>query len=37
MYTLLFMSQRVSSKKIEAAGFEFSYHHLEPALEELLK
>ena len=37
MHTLLFMSQRVSSKKIEAAGFEFSYHHLEPALEELLK
>ena len=37
MYTLLFMSQRVSSKKIEAAGFEFSYHHSEPALEELLK
>lgn len=36
MYTLLFMSQRVSSKKIEAAGFEFNYHHLEPALEELL-
>lgn len=37
MYSLLFMSQRVSSKKIESAGFEFSYHHLEPALEELLK
>jgi len=37
MHTLLFMSQRVSSKKIEATGFEFKYHHLEPALEELLK
>jgi len=36
MHTLLFLSQRVSSKKIEAAGFEFKYHHLEPALKDLL-
>ncbi|NCO64021.1 MAG: TIGR01777 family protein [Flavobacteriales bacterium] len=37
MHTLLFLSQRVSSKKIEEAGFEFKYHHLQPALEALLK
>jgi uncharacterized protein len=37
MHTLLFLSQRVSSKKIEEAGFEFKYHHLEPALKDLLK
>lgn len=37
MHTLLFLSQRVSSKKIEEAGFEFRYHHLQPALVALLK
>lgn len=37
MHTLLFLSQRVSSKKIEEVGFNFKYHHLEPALEDLLK
>ena len=37
MHTLLFLSQRVSSKKIEEAGFSFKYHHLQPALEALLK
>lgn len=37
MHTLLFLSQRVSSKKIEEAGFDFNYHHLQPALEALLK
>ncbi len=37
MHTLLFLSQRVSSKKIEEAGFNFKYHHLQPALEALLK
>jgi uncharacterized protein (TIGR01777 family) len=37
MHTLLFLSQRVSSKKIEDLGFEFKYHHLQPALEDLLK
>jgi uncharacterized protein len=37
MHTLLFLSQRVSSKKIEDTGFEFKYHHLEPALVDLLK
>lgn len=37
MHTLLFESQRVSSKKIEDAGFHFKYHHLQPALEDLLK
>lgn len=36
MHLLLFLSQRVSCKKIEAAGFEFRYHHLQPALENLL-
>ena len=36
MHILLFLSQRVSSKKIEEAGFEFKYHHLEPALNDLL-
>jgi hypothetical protein len=36
MHTLLFLSQRVSSKKIEDAGFEFKFHHLKPALEDLL-
>ncbi len=37
MHTLLFLSQRVSSKKIEEEGFNFKYHHLQPALEALLK
>jgi len=36
MHTLLFLSQRVSSKKIEEAGFQFKFHHLQPALEDLL-
>lgn len=36
MHTILFESQRVSSKKIESKGFYFEYHHLEPALENLL-
>lgn len=37
MHTILFDSQRVSSKKIEDKGFHFKYHHLGPALENLLK
>jgi len=37
MHTLLFESQRVSSKKIEDAGYYFKYHHLQPALDNLLK
>jgi len=37
MHIILFESQRVSSKKIENKGFYFKYHHLEPALENLLK
>ncbi|MDO7171476.1 TIGR01777 family oxidoreductase [Mariniflexile sp. AS56] len=36
MHTLLYDSQRVSSKKIEDTGFYFEYHHLQPALEDLL-
>lgn len=36
MHILLVESQRVSSKKIVAEGFDFKYHSLEPALEELL-
>ncbi|RIA09036.1 hypothetical protein OE09_0864 [Flavobacteriaceae bacterium MAR_2010_72] len=36
MHVLLFESQRVSSKKIEAKQFLFTYHHLEPALHNLL-
>ncbi|WP_308993368.1 TIGR01777 family oxidoreductase [Mariniflexile litorale] len=36
MSTLLFDSQRVSSKKTEKKGFYFEYHHLQPALEDLL-
>ena len=35
MHMLLFESQRVSATKIEEAGFEFKYHHLEPALLDL--
>lgn len=37
MHTLLFESQRVSSKKIEDKGFYFKFHHLQPALEDILK
>jgi hypothetical protein len=36
MHVLLFESQRVSSKKIEAKGFYFKFHHLEPSLNHLL-
>lgn len=35
MHSLLFESQRVSSKKMEMSGFEFKYHHLQPALQDL--
>ena len=37
MHILLFESQRVCSKKIEEAGFNFEYYHLQPALEDLLR
>lgn len=36
MHIILFESQRVSSKKIEEEGFNFKFHNLEPALEDLL-
>lgn len=36
MHIILFESQRVSSKQIENKGFGFTYHNLEPALNELL-
>ncbi|MDG1728537.1 MAG: TIGR01777 family oxidoreductase [Algibacter sp.] len=36
MHSLLFESQRVSSKNIENKGFNFEYNYLEPALENLL-
>lgn len=36
MSALVLESQRVSSKKIENLEFQFKYHHLEPALEDLL-
>jgi len=36
MHILLFESQRVSSSKIQKTGFNFTYHHLEPALQNLL-
>ena len=36
MHTLLYDSQRVSTKKIENKGFYFKLHHLKPALEDLL-
>lgn len=36
MHLLLFESQRVSSKKVEDLGFEFKYHHLQPALQDLI-
>jgi uncharacterized protein (TIGR01777 family) len=37
MHTLLFESQRVSNKKTEDNGFYFEYHHLQSALEDLLR
>jgi NAD dependent epimerase/dehydratase family enzyme len=37
MHILLFESQRVSSKKVEDLGFNFRYHHLEPALQDILQ
>ncbi|WP_248723626.1 TIGR01777 family oxidoreductase [Seonamhaeicola sp. ML3] len=37
MHTVLFDSQRVSSKKIESKGFHFEHHHLKPTLEDLLR
>ncbi len=36
MHTLLFNSQRVSSKKIENKGFSFQFSYLKPALDDLL-
>lgn len=36
MHILLFESQRVSSKKIEESGFNFTYSNIQPALENLL-
>jgi len=36
MHILLFESQRVSSQKIEAEGFNFNFPNLKPALEDLL-
>ncbi|WP_179333148.1 TIGR01777 family oxidoreductase [Winogradskyella costae] len=36
MHILLFESQRVSSQKVEAEGFNFTYVNLKPALEDLL-
>ncbi|MBT8245346.1 MAG: TIGR01777 family protein [Winogradskyella sp.] len=36
MHIILFESQRVSSQKIEQEGFDFKYHHLKPALQDLL-
>ncbi|WP_412986151.1 TIGR01777 family oxidoreductase [Pontimicrobium sp. IMCC45349] len=36
MSSLLLESQRVSSKKIESLGYHFKYHHLQPALKEIL-
>ena len=35
MHILLFESQRVSSEKIENAGFNFVFHHLEAAIQDL--
>lgn len=37
MHILLYESQRVSSKKIEEAGFDFIYSNIQPALDALLK
>ena len=36
MHTILFESQRVSSKKIENKGYYFSFNSLKPALEDLI-
>jgi uncharacterized protein (TIGR01777 family) len=36
MSTVVLESQRVSSQKAENLGFQFRYHHLQPALEDLL-
>ncbi len=36
MHIILFESQRVSSKKIEDKGFDFKYHKLEAAMQQLL-
>lgn len=36
MSAIVLESQRVSSKKIESLGFNFNYHHLKPALEDIL-
>lgn len=36
MHVLLYASQRVSSKKVENLGFNFEYHHLKTAMEDLL-
>ena len=37
MHIVLFESQRVSAQKVEESGFDYEFHHLEPALEDLLK
>lgn len=37
MHILLFESQRVSSKKIEDSGFDFTYSNIHPALEAILE
>lgn len=37
MHILLYESQRVSSKKIEEAGYNFTYSNIHPALEAILK
>lgn len=37
MHTLLYESQRVSSKKIENKGFYFTYSNLKPALQYLIR
>ncbi|WP_347922438.1 TIGR01777 family oxidoreductase [Pontimicrobium sp. SW4] len=36
MSAVVLESQRVSSQKVENFGFQFKYHHLQPALEDLL-
>lgn len=36
MCTLVLESQRVSSRKIESLGYSFKFHHLQPALEDVL-
>lgn len=37
MHLLLFESQRVCSQKIEEEGFNFEFHNIRPALQDLLK